>query len=285
MDEEPITNPFDEDETKGRQTIIWALLGIIVIGCGFLFAGAFFLFQPDARPLYAQYFPSPTATNTRTPTSTPTSTSTPTKTFTPTATVTSTPDYLLTAISQGNLIIEDDFETNDNDWQGFYPNNTVAVKNGSLSLAGNRKGYIGIAYCTFCPPSGNSYYLEAEVTSESNTSTNYGLAFCFDRNYSDYYVFQINSTSKWFDLYKHTDADWEGLAYNKYAYAKEDFPSPNKLGVHFDHGTINLYINNSLVYSYVDKKPISCVQYGFFTSSGDKIFADNLILYDAQIAP
>jgi len=261
-----------------------AALAAFVLTLCILFIAAFMGFQPDHLSLSDRYFPSPTATLTRTPTSTSTPTSTPTKTPTPTATVTSTPDALLTAISQGSAIIEDNFETNDNDWEGFYPNNTVAIKDGSLSLVAN-KGYIGIAYCTFCPPSGNSYYLEAEVTSETNTSTNYGVAFCFDRNYSEYYVFQINSTSKWFDLYKHSTSGWEGLAYNKYAKAKEDFPSPNKLGVHFDHGTINLYINNSLVYSYTDKKPIACVQYGLYTNSGEKIFADSFVIYDAQVAP
>jgi hypothetical protein len=57
MDETPISNPFDEDERSGSRPIVWALLGIVAIGCGVIFAIALFYFQPDAKSLYAQYFP------------------------------------------------------------------------------------------------------------------------------------------------------------------------------------------------------------------------------------
>jgi len=244
-----------------------------------LFIVAFNSFQPDQKSLSDLYFPSPTATFTFTPTltSTPTSTSTPTPT--------STPDYLLTAVSQGNIVFAENFETNDNAWEGFYFYDTVAVKDGQLSLATGNKGSIGIAYCALCPTTGETYFLEAEITSEQNTSARYGLAFCFDKNYSNFYVFQTNSTSNQFDLYKHTALGWKALARNKYSVAKQSFPLSNKLGVYFDHGTINLYINDTLAYSYVDDESNSCEQYGFFINSGVKLFADNLTIYDIQVTP
>ena len=291
MDTKTTPNSSDHDDQESRTFKIISL-ALAFTGICILFITAFIGFQPDQYSLSDRYFPSPTATNTRTPTLTPTVTLTPTatliptKTFPPSPTATATPDYLLTAISQGNILLDENFETNDNDWEGFYPRNTVSIKDGRLSLVSDTGGYIGIAYCTFCPPSGNTYYLETEVTSETNTATtNYGLAFCFDRNYSEYYVFQINSTSRLLDLYKYTDEGWETLAYSKYAPAKESFPASNKLGVYFDRGTINLYVNDSLTFTYIDEKPIACQQYGFFTNSGEKIFAENLILYDAQTPP
>ena len=58
MSETPISNPFDEDEKAGRRPILWAVLGIAVACCGAVFVGALFYFQPDAKSLYAQYFPS-----------------------------------------------------------------------------------------------------------------------------------------------------------------------------------------------------------------------------------
>jgi len=291
MDTEITSNTSDRDENGSRTSKIISLV-LAFAGICILFITAFIGFQPDQYSLSDRYFPSPTATNTRTPTQTPTitltptTTFTPTKTFTPSPTSTSTPDPLLTAISQGNVLVDENFETNDNDWEGFYINNTVTIKDGRLSLASDSTGYSGIAYCTFCPPSGNTYYLEAEVTSETNTATtNYGLTFCFDRNYSEYYVFQINSTSRLLDLYKHTDEGWETLAYSKFAPSKVSFPASNKLGVYFDHGTINLYVNDSLTFTYIDEKPIACQQYGFFTNSGEEMFAENLILFDAQTPP
>jgi len=104
-------------------------LGIATIGCGVLFAAALFFFQPDAKSLYAQYFPSPTVTASRTPTSTPTSTPTPTNTPTPTPNMTATAiaiqatdtaiAYIATAENAANnwkVIRTDTFDSNANKW-------------------------------------------------------------------------------------------------------------------------------------------------------------------------
>ena len=275
---------------KASSTRFFKLTSLVVgfIALCLMFIIAFVGFKPDQYSLSDRYFPSPTATNLRPPTLTPTATITPTITATLGPTPTSTPNYFLTAISQGegNIAFEDNFETNDNNWEGFFSNSTVTIEDGRLSLASDSQAYIGMSYCTSCPPVGDTYYLEAEVSSETDSATaNYGLAFCLDKNYTDYYVFQVNPTSKLFDLYKHHDTWWDTLAHDTYAPTEESIPAADKLGVYFDHGIINLYVNNSLVYSYVDEQPISCKRYGFFKNSGEKIFADNLIIYDAQIAP
>src|SRR6185295_15467718 len=79
---------FIEEDHSGR-TFIWMLLGVAAIGCGLLFAAALFFFKPDAQSLVDKYFPSPTATFTRTPTVTPT--------LTPTSTLPPTPTLNMTA--------------------------------------------------------------------------------------------------------------------------------------------------------------------------------------------
>src|SRR5574339_329416 len=84
MNEDQNSNPFDQDEPanslsafdqsgmspledgSNNRRLIWILAGIILLGCGFIFVAAFFFFQPDAKPLIAQYFPSATATPTKT---------------------------------------------------------------------------------------------------------------------------------------------------------------------------------------------------------------------------
>lgn len=297
MDENPISNPFDADEkgigknpidsddTSGRQ-LVWLLLGIIVIGCGLLFAAALFYFQPDAKSIYAQYFPSSTATSTRTPTSTATITPTATKTLTPTPTFTSTPDYVLTSVSQGDILFEDPFDTNENKWSGFYGGNTVTVEEGKLSLLSDTKGYIGIALCASCPYTNDNFFLQADISSEVKTSESYGLAFCSNGYSGDFYVFQLNQQGNRFDFYKHSDSGWETLAENKPSQAIMDFPSANTVGVYFDQGVIKLYINNELVFSFEDKDPYKCSRSGFYVNDGGvTLLADSLIIYNIQPKP
>ena len=278
MDKEEVASTSAKD-TSTRPFKLTSL-GAGFISLCLLFIIAFIGFKPDQYSLSDRYFPSPTATSTRTPTSTPTST----HTLTPTATA--TPDILLTAVSQSNVIFEDNFETNDNNWEGYYSGSVVALEDGRLRIASDKKGYVGMALCTSCPRIGDTYYMEADLISDVNTSVRYGLVFCADANVSDYYVFQINSTGPYFDLYKHTSSGWKTLVNKKHSSAKETFPSSNRLGVYFDRGTIKLYINNSFVYSYIDETPHPCDGTGFLVNDSIiSLLADNLIAYNVQAIP
>src|SRR5262245_47812403 len=109
MDDKLDLQPIEEEVS--RRTIVWILLGIIALGCGLLFILAFLYFQPDAQSLVEQYFPSPTATITRSPTST--STPTPNRT----ATIQAYATHVASLYSQWPLIISDTFSRNENQWE------------------------------------------------------------------------------------------------------------------------------------------------------------------------
>lgn len=215
MDEhQPIINPFDEDESKSRQPIVWVLLGIIAIGCGLLFAGAFFIFQPDAKSLYAQYFPSPTLTPSRTPTSTPTLTLTPT--YTPTATNTQTPTPNMTAtvqvqnaqstaenaLSNWKVILSDTFDSNENNWlieeasDDEYALTSYQILDGKYQWAStSHKPFIG--WVRTGSSQLDDFYVTVEARQASGPdSSDYGFVLREDED-SNFYYFGISDSGQY----------------------------------------------------------------------------------------
>ena len=255
MDEEPITNPFDEDETKGRQTIIWALLGIIVIGCGFLFAGAFFIFKPDTRSLYAQYFPSPTATNTRTPVPTSTTTSTPTPNMTTTQRVirsTSTAQAIQTMIinaeNNWKVILSDDFDSNANEWtisdkDDKYAKIVRTMDNGVYTWnATAKKGFVSWLPAPVKSTTDFLLTVDGQQT-EGTTNADYGVVFRDDGK-GNFYLFgvddegffvSVNFDNAWLDLIEWTASNA----------IQPDVP--NRLGVIANKSHFIFLINDQIV--------------------------------------
>jgi hypothetical protein len=236
-----------------------------------------------------KYFPSPTATFTRTPTTTPTLTLTPTNTPTPTTTpsptVSPTPHVLITP-PQGETVFEEKFNSNERKWAEYFSNNTVTIKDGKLILRSEEKGYIGIAFCTTCPAINDPFYFQAEVFTPLDTAESYGLAFC-SRGYGDnYYVFNINPKYDNIELFKHSTKGWQTLIGTRYSSSLNHFPVSNTLGVLFDHGNIDLYVNNIHVTSYEDDKPLDCRKIGFVVDEGKvDMYADNIFAYTIQPTP
>jgi hypothetical protein len=274
-----------EDDHSGR-TFVWLLLGVAAISCGVLFAAGFFFFKPDAQALVDKYFPSPTATFTRTPTSTPTitltPTNTPTPTLTPSPTLSATPHVLITP-AEGETVFEETFDTNERKWYAYYQDNTVLVEDGRLTLRSEESGYIGVAFCTTCPVFDDPFYFKAEVTTLNNTFEEYGLVFCSPGYGTNFYVFQMNARTQYFDLYKHSATGWEPLATARRSSNIRDFPATNTLAVYFDHGAISLYINDALVNSYKDDDPFMCRRAGFIVDEGKiDMIVDNIFAYKIQ---
>lgn len=271
-----------EDENSGR-TFAWLILGVAAIGCGLLFAVAFFYFQPDAQSLVDKYFPSPTATFTQTPTATATitmtPTNTPTPTLTPSPTVSPTPHVLITP-ANGETVFEETFDSNDRKWFGYFDGSTVLVKDGRLILRSEEPGYIGMVFCTACPVFDDPFYFQAEISTLVNTAESYGLAFC-SRGYGpEYYVLYINPKNKNMELDKHSATGWKTLIDTRYSSSLNDFPFSNTLGVYFEHGKIDVYINNVHVDSYTDDKPLECRRSGFIVNDGKfEMLADNIFAY------
>ena len=270
--------PLEEDGSQ--RTLVWFLLGIVALGCGLLFALAFLYFRPDAQTLVDQYFPSATPTGTSTPKPTPTIT--PSPTLTPTATMTPTPHVLITP-AQSQTVFNETFASNDGKWYGYYNGSKVAVKDGRLTLRSDERGYIAIALCTNCPGLNDEFYFQAEVSTAADTPEFYGLAFCSAGYGDDYYVFQVGPRYKQYELHKHSATGWETLIDSQYAPSLNDFPLSNTLGLYFEHGQMELYINNTNVISYQDTKPLTCRKAGLYVNDGGfDMVVDNIFAYTIQ---
>jgi len=204
MEENPINNPFDEDEKAGRRPILWVMLGMAAACCGVVFAGALFYFQPDAKSLYAQYFPSPTFTPSRTPTSTPT--------LTPTATSTSTPTPNMTAtvqvqnaqatsesiLSNWNIIHTDTFDSNEYNWHidtsdGDFSRTTYEIADGKYRWDTTAyKSSISWVRTGLTPLDG--FYLSVDIQQvEGPETADYGILFREDDD-SNFYYFAVSDT-------------------------------------------------------------------------------------------
>lgn len=255
MNEQPITNPFDEDEKAGRQPIVWAMLGIVAMGCGLFFAAAFIYFKPDTKSLYDQYFPSPTATNTRTPTPTSTTTSTPTPNMTATQRVirsTSTAQAIQTmAANAGNnwdVVLVDEFDSNANEWtigddDDKYAKIVRTMDNGVYTWnATAKKGFV--SWLPAPVKSTTDFLLTVDGRqTEGTTSADYGVVFRDDGK-GNFYLFgvddegffvSVNFNNAWLDLIEWTASDT----------IQPD--APNRLGVIANKSHFIFLINDQIV--------------------------------------
>jgi len=278
------SQPLDEDGSGQR--LVWFLLGVAALGCGLLFVLAFLFFRPDTQALVDQYFPSatPTQTATRRPTATarPSPTPTPTKTLTPTPTITSTPHVLITP-AQGETVFNETFDTNDRKWYGYYNGSQVAVEHGKLTVRSEKTGFIALAFCTNCLSMKDAFYYQAEVSTLADTGEFYGLSFCSPGYGSNFYAFQVSPRTNQYNLSKHSATGWEILIASQYAGSLNDFPDTNILGLYFDHGQMEFYINSIHLISYKDSKPFDCTKAGFYVNNGEfDMIVDNVFAYQVQ---
>jgi len=214
-----IVNPFDNEEKTGNRTVVWITLGIAAMCCGVLFVGALFYFQPNAKSLYGQYFPSPTLTPSNTPTSTPTFTPTATNTPTPTPNMTATAQIqnvqatVESAATNWKVVIADTFDSNKNKWHtkpldDDYALTTYEISDGKyIWSATAHKAFIG--WVPAGTKSVDDFYLSTDVKQSSGPdSADYGVIFRQDAD-SNFYYFGINEQGQYvLYLYKN---DWSTL--------------------------------------------------------------------------
>jgi len=187
MNENPISNPFDEDEKSGRRPFVWAILGLMAMCLGVFIAGAIFLFKPDVQSLIDEYFPSPTATLPPTPTATPT----------PNPTIVAyqaTADY---AANNWNVMITDTFENNDNDWliessDDEYASTNYEIVDGKYRWdAAAHQAFIG--WVSPDTETLTDFYLSAEARQVQGPDTaDFGLVFRDDGD-TNFYYFGISN--------------------------------------------------------------------------------------------
>jgi hypothetical protein len=190
MDNSPISNPFDEDEKRGRRPIIWAALGLIAMCLGVSFVAAIYYFQPDAKSLISQYFPSSTPP----PTSTPAPTATPN--WTATAQIQDALSAAEDATNNWELVLADTFDNNDNIWLAESSDDEYALINYEIVDGKYRwdatahQSFIGWARSNTDPLT--DFYLSVEITQvDAPDTADYGVLFREDED-SNFYYFAIS---------------------------------------------------------------------------------------------
>lgn len=235
MDDNPITNPFDEDDRKNSTsslntsamspmdeggtsgwTMLWLSLGVAAMCLGVLAAGAFFYFKPDMNAIAAKYFPSPTITPFLEATATPI----PTPNLTATAAILQATDtataYLATAAnaeSNWRVVLKDTFDSNKNNWyvkptDDEYAKTIYEIKNGKYTW--DSTAYQGVInQISIGDTSLSDFYLSVDIQQVSGpNSADYGVTFREDTN-SNFYYFGIDGRGEYgFSLY---NKDWSTL--------------------------------------------------------------------------
>jgi hypothetical protein len=275
MDDNSFNNPFDQDEpvnstpahdaggmtpiseeSSGNRPLIWILLGVIVLGCGFIFVAAFFFFQPDAKPMIAQYFPSATATPTQTPTPTPTITPTPTNTPTPTPNMTAQA-YESTAVAiptEWHELVSDNFDTNENNWYTETDDGEYAIVDFKISDgkyiwdATSKQGFV--YWLQSSPLSLTDFYFSVEATQPGfTTAADYGIYFRED-NSGNFYYFNINNKGK-YSFWMIYQNEWQELITDTQSSAIHPREA-NKLAVLAEGDHFIFFINDQYVNEFTE---------------------------------
>jgi len=286
-DNDPFPNPFDqdqannsnpafnnsnlspiEDETSGR-TFVWLMLDIAAIGCGLLFAAAFFFFQPDAQSLVDKYFPSPTSTFTRTPTQTATITPSPTQTATPTPNLTATAkiqqvtntalafEATATAMAQSWKVSESDsFESNRNNWltgtyDDEYTKTTYTLSNGTYkwNVTAHKST---ISWIRTSTESVDNFNLTMDVRQASGpTSADSGVVFREDKD-GNFYYFGINNKEQYL-LYAFYNGEWDTLIDTKtnHAIQLNEF---NRITIIVEDSHFIFFVNGQFITEFADDR-------------------------------
>ena len=267
MNDNPISNPFDEDEKADRRPILWATLGLLAMCCGVLIAGALFYFKPNPQALIAQYFPSPTPTASSTPTQTPTPQATATETSTPTPDLTATAEIIqvtesaiafqataTNAASTWRAILTDTFDSNKNKWlnesaDDEFANVNYQVTDGKYIWdATAHKSFIGWVRAN--TKAIGDFYLSVDVRQVSGPdSADFGIIFREDDN-GNFYYFGINDSSQ-YTLYEYF-GEWTTLI----DWTESDLiraGEPNRITMIAEGSQFTFFINDHYLASITDE--------------------------------
>jgi len=198
----------------------------------------------------------------------------------PTATPTSVPTpYLIREPVDPRAVMKEDFSSNKNDWSLYYPNGKLEVINGKLVLQSNVQNGFVIGESKRFFPSGETYYLQADFTTDVEKAYPFGLIFGFNESLSSYYLFEITPQTEYYRLLKFNSGKWDELiSYSQNAI--NPYPQVNTLSVYFDKGNMELYINGDVVSTFLDKDLFRSSGVGVFVSnSGYRLIVDDFFIY------
>lgn len=200
----------------------------------------------------------------------------------PTATVipTSTPHLLIPTSASGGTVLHEMFKTNDRDWGLFYRHGKIEVINDKLILQSNVKGTYAIGTSPMVAPESEHYYVQADFSTDMEHTFPYGMIFGLNRSLSTFYMFEISPVTQGFQLLKYNAGGWTSLVpYTPHELSP--YPAATTLGVKFDQGQIELFINGEQVSTHTDSDFFQSKDVGVFVSNvGYRLFVDNFFVYE-----
>ena len=201
---------------------------------------------------------------------------------TPTAILTPVPQILVHAPADQDKVTHEDFSSNQRNWGSYYSYGKLEVINGKLILQSNMADGIGLGTSEQISPAGESYYVQADFSTDVETVSAYGLVFGLNQSLSTYYLFALWPDAARFRLFKYNTGKWTELV--PFSAAKiNPYPQANTLSVSFDKGSMELYINGTLVSEYSDKDFFQSKDIGVYVDNGGfRLFVDDFFIYDEK---
>lgn len=198
---------------------------------------------------------------------------------TPTVATVPTPKILVHPPDNKTTVKFENFSSNVRDWSLYYPNGKVETINGKLIIQSNLVGHYIIGNNQNFISTSDTYYVQADFTTDRSTYEPYGLIFGMNNHISAFYVFSISPDANAYQLYKYDVGEWKQLI--PFSSTKLlRYPDANTLSVYFDKGNIELYIDGNLVASFFDKQPLQFSGVGAFVeNSGYRVIVDNFFAY------
>jgi hypothetical protein len=256
----------DADRESGRGWVTGlagAYLVLLYVGtCAVL--GVFAYVQRDKIPEMNRFLPGGTSGASLTPTPTPRA------------------HLLVNLPSAEHQVLAENFDSNVRAWGAYNWDAKVEVVNGHLLIRSNDPQYGAIAVddaAGFGYLAGK-FALQADLSTSSSVPSSFGLVFSLDGTAPNYYLFDIQASSRRFALFKHGASAWDAPIKWTDSDLIQPWPAANTLTVTFDHGTIGLYVNGAQVQTWTDPAPYEGGGFGAYLSdAGADLIVDNFFTY------
>jgi hypothetical protein len=175
------------------------------------------------------------------------------------------------------------FQDNSRGWASLDANAQVEVRDGNLFLNAKQVDPPAIAYCTGqdCIPVGDRYYYQVVLAEGTPAEQGIGLVFGLDPATDTYYRFSIRPSDGKVSLRKRVNGAWSGPANWEDSTVITASPGINTLGVAFQGGIIDLYINGQRIANRVDTEPLPAGAIGMIAEGGGLI-SSSAALYSME---
>jgi hypothetical protein len=201
---------------------------------------------------------------------------------TPTPANTPVPQVLIPPLSNETQVIHEDFSSDENLWGLYYDIGKLEIIDGKMILQSNVPKVNVIGTSRKLVPDADKYYIQADLSTDIEASSPYGLIFGSNHSLGTYYVFELWPQNRIHRLLKFNSGKWTELV-PATRIDLNAYPFSNTLSIDFDHGNISLYINGKLASTFVDRDFFQSRDLGMFVSdTGYRLLVDDLFLYSEK---